>query len=160
MALFNGGYPATYQPQMYQQPNYSMQSQPTQMQTMPQTSNYSDMIFVQGKEAAKVYPVARGNSVVLFDSEGDKFYIKAVDNTGMPMRLRTFSYVEVMEDEPHGMSSLAPQEIDTSQFATKAEMNSLINTVDALATKVQSIEIPKIEEKPKTTTTRKVKDGE
>lgn len=159
MAIFNNGYPTTYQP-MYQQPTYAtMQSQPNQVQ-QSQATNYSDMIFVQGKEAAKVYPVARGNSVVLFDSEGDKFYIKAVDNTGMPMRLRTFSYVEVMEDEPHGMSSLAPQEIDTSQFATKQEMKTLVDTVDALATKVQNIQTPTmIEEKPKTTT-RKVKDGE
>lgn len=150
MAIFNSNYPMSYQPQ------YSNIQQPQISNAQP--ANYSDMIFVQGKDAAKVYPVARGSSVVLFDSEGDKFYIKAVDNTGMPMRLRTFSYAEVMEEEPHGMSSLAPQEVDTSQFATKQELRTLVNTVETLADKVQNIEVPKIEEKPKTTT-RKMKEG-
>ena len=158
MAIFNNGYPMNYQSQVYQPPVQASQAMQPNINQQPQ-QQYSDMVFVQGKDAAKVYPVARGNSVVLFDSEGDKFYIKAVDNMGMPMRLRTFSYVEVMEDEPHGMSSLASPEIDTSQFVTRQEMKTLVNTVDTLASKVQNIQVPVIEEKPKTTT-RKVKDNE
>lgn len=159
MAIFNQGYAMSYQPPYpaVQQPVMSSQMQPNVNQQPNQ--QYSDMIFVPGKEAAKVYPVARGSSVTLFDSEGDKFYVKTVDNSGMPQKLRTFSYVEVMDEEPHGMSSLAAPEIDTSQFVTRQEMNTLVSTVDALANKVQNIQVPVIEEKPKTTT-RKVKDSE
>lgn len=160
MAIFNNGYPMSYTPQVYQSPIQTSQAVQPNINQQPQ-QQYSDMIFVQGKDAAKVYPVARGNSVVLFDSEGDKFYIKAVDNMGMPMRLRTFSYVEVMEDEPHGMSSLASPEIDTSQFVTRQEMNTLVKTVDTLADKVQNIQMPTmIEEKPRANTTKKVKENE
>lgn len=154
MAIFNQGYPMSYAPQPYMQNSQAVQPQPTVNQ-QPQQS-YSDMIFVPGKEAAKVYPVARGSSVTLFDSEGDKFYVKTVDASGMPQKLRTFSYVEIMDEEPHGMSSLAAPEIDTSQFVTRNEMKTLVDTVDTLATKVQNIQTPMIEEKPKTTTTKKV----
>ena len=158
MAIFNNGYPASYVPPV---PYTGMQtSQAVQPTPQVQTQQYSDMIFVPGKEAAKVYPVARGSSVTLFDSEGDKFYVKTVDNSGMPQKLRTFSYVEIMDEEPHGMSSLAAPDIDTSQFVTRQEMKTLVDTVDTLATKVQNIQVPTmIEEKPKTTT-RKVKENE
>ena len=154
MAIFNQGYSMGYQPQVYSQIQQSQAMQPN-INQQPQ-QQYSDMIFVPGKEAAKVYPVARGSSVTLFDSEGDKFYVKTVDNSGMPQKLRTFSYVEIMDEEPHSMSSLAAPEFDTSQFVTRQEMKTLVDTVDVLADKVQSISTPMIEEKPKTTTAKKV----
>lgn len=156
MAIFNNGYPVSYNPPVSYTPPVVQTSQAMQS-VNPNQQQYSDMVFVPGKEAAKVYPVARGSSVTLFDSEGDKFYVKTVDNSGMPQKLRTFSYVEVMDEEPHGMSSLASPEIDTSQFVTRQEMNTLVKTVDTLADKVQNIQMPTmIEEKPKTTTTKKV----
>lgn len=159
MAIFNQGYPMSYTPQVYQPPIQT--SQAMQSVNPNQQQQYSDMIFVPGKEAAKVYPVARGSSVTLFDSEGDKFYVKTVDNSGMPQKLRTFSYVEIMDEEPHGMSSLASPEIDTSQFVTRQEMNTLVKTVDTLADKVQNIQMPTmIEEKPRANTTKKVKENE
>lgn len=159
MAIFNQGYPMSYNPSVSYTPPVVQTSQA--MQPVNPNQQYSDMIFVPGKEAAKVYPVARGSSVTLFDSEGDKFYVKTVDNSGMPQKLRTFSYVEIMDEEPHGMSSLASPEIDTSQFVTRQEMNTLVKTVDTLADKVQNIQMPTmIEEKPKATTTKKVKENE
>jgi hypothetical protein len=161
MAIFNNGYPMSYTPQVYQPPIQTSQAVQPTITPQPQQQQYSDMIFVPGKEAAKVYPVARGSSVTLFDSEGDKFYVKTVDNSGMPQKLRTFSYVEIVDEEPHGMSSLASPEIDTSQFVTRQEMNTLVKTVDTLADKVQNIQMPTmIEEKPRANTTKKVKENE
>ncbi len=72
------GYPQSYS---YPQP------QVTTFQ--PQT-----MIWVNGEKEASGYPCAPGASVTLWDSELPRFYIKSVDNSGMPMPLRRFKYVE------------------------------------------------------------------
>ena len=44
---------------------------------MPGTSSNSYFIWVQGEAGAKSYPVARGTTVPLFDSEGDYVYFKS-----------------------------------------------------------------------------------
>lgn len=62
---------------MYQQPQYQQ----------------SPIIWVQGLESAKAYPVQPGASVLLMDSDANVFYIKSADNSGMP-NLRIFDYAE------------------------------------------------------------------
>ena len=58
----------------------------------------SSIIWVQGIESAKAYPVAPGNSILLMDSETEQFYIKSADVNGMPKPLRIFSYEELKEN--------------------------------------------------------------
>lgn len=71
------------------------QMQPMQsMQQMQNQQSGNGIIWVQGEEGAKAYMVAPGNSVLLMDSENSAFYIKSSDNSGMPMPLRIFDYVE------------------------------------------------------------------
>lgn len=72
-------YPA-YQPQMYQN------------QYNPQ--QHGGLIWVQGIEAAKSYPVSAGQSILLMDSESNSFFIKTADASGMPLPLRIFDYTE------------------------------------------------------------------
>lgn len=73
---FNNGYYAAYQPQ-------------------------TGILWVNGIEGAKSYPVAPGNSVWLMDSGDDSvFYIKSVDASGMPQPLRIFEYKERKEEAP------------------------------------------------------------
>ena len=75
----------------FYQPQYYPGAQPIQYQT--QTSNNS-IIWVQGENAAKSYPVSAGQSVLLMDSETSVFYIKSTDASGMPLPLRIFDYTE------------------------------------------------------------------
>ncbi len=85
--------------------------------TQPQ-QNDNGIIWVQGEAAAKAYLVAPGKSVLLMDSESNKFYIKSADASGMPIPLRIFSYSEET-------AANTPQ-IDTSQFVTRKELEELL----------------------------------
>lgn len=64
--------------------------------------NYQNnpIVWVQGLEGAKAYPVGAGNHVLLMDSEESVFYIKSSDQNGMPMPLRVFDYKERIETKP------------------------------------------------------------
>ena len=66
---------------------------PPPTQPMAQQGN-SGLIWVQGEAGAKSYIVAPGNTVMLMDSEGERFYLKSADASGMPMPLRIFDYKE------------------------------------------------------------------
>lgn len=72
-------------------PNYNYQ---------PQQPPQSGIVWVQGLEGAKAYPVASGASVMLMDSEESVFYIKTTDQSGMPSPLRVFDYKERKEEQP------------------------------------------------------------
>lgn len=90
---FQPGYPqAGNYPYMQQQ--YNQQPAQQMVQPAPDPQPYGGIIWVQGEAGAKSYIVASGNTVLLMDSEGNKFYLKSVDNAGMPS-LRTFSYTEI-----------------------------------------------------------------
>ena len=60
------------------------------------------------------------------DSESNTFYIKSSDNSGMPMPLRIFDYKErtTQQTQPQVAQH---QEIDTSQFVTRAEFNKKLD---------------------------------
>ena len=95
------GFPATYQPMvpMMQQPQVQIQPQ-MQVQPQPQQQQGSGVmcVWVQGESGAKGYPVAAGTTVMLLDSENQTFYIKSTDSSGMPMPLRTFDFVERIQN--------------------------------------------------------------
>ena len=100
---YYGNYNQFYQPPLQdnlaqmRNNQYMQIPQMQPMQSMQQTQNQQSsngIIWVQGEEGAKAYMVAPGNSVLLMDSENSAFYIKSSDNSGMPMPLRIFDYVE------------------------------------------------------------------
>lgn len=80
-----------------------------------QNQNTNSIVWVQGTEGAKAYPVGAGNNVLLMDSEESVFYIKSSDQSGMPMPLRIFDYTERTEQK----------EIETN-FVTKDELDKTI----------------------------------
>ncbi len=112
-------YPA-YQPQMYQN------------QYNPQ--QHGGLIWVQGIEAAKSYPVSAGQSILLMDSESNSFFIKTADTSGMPLPLRIFDYTE----RTAGNAPKTAQEthtepsIDLSAYVTRDELESRIKEIMAL----------------------------
>ena len=109
-------YPTTYPNPTYPYVPYPQPVIPNTNTNIP--SMNTGIIWVQGEGGAKAYPVSAGSSVVLFDSEGDRFYIKTTDQSGMPQPLRAFDYIERSESDV-GV-------LDTSNFVTRSEFESAI----------------------------------
>ena len=108
-------YPA-YQPQMYQN------------QYMPSQNQHGGLIWVQGIEAAKSYPVSAGQSVLLMDSESNAFFIKTADASGMPLPLRVFDYTE-RKEATRATESASAATLDVSRFVTHEELESRIAAI-------------------------------
>ena len=117
--MYNPLFPQNYQPINYNQmPNYGNSP------NYNQQSNKPSVIWVQGMEGAKAYPVMAGNDgVVLFDSDADRFYIKSADQTGMP-RMRVFNYQEVGQPAQQEKET---QQIDMSGYVTKEELEERLS---------------------------------
>ena len=111
-------YPA-YQPQMYQN------------QYAPQ--QHGGLIWVQGIEAAKSYPVSAGQSILLMDSESNAFFIKTADASGMPLPLRIFDYSERTSNNAPKTAQETRTEpsIDLSAYVTRDELESRIAQIRA-----------------------------
>ena len=111
-------YPA-YQPQMYQN------------QYAPQ--QHGGLIWVQGIEAAKSYPVSAGQSILLMDSESNAFFIKTADASGMPLPLRIFDYSErTSNNAPKAAQETRTEpSIDLSAYVTRDELESRIAQIRA-----------------------------
>ena len=98
----------------------------------PPQQNNNGIIWVQGKEGAKAYPVGAGNSVLLMDSDNPFMYIKTADNTGMPS-LKVYEYHEV---------SNTPEEpkLDMSNFVTREELEEAIAKLKPKKKKIIEVE--------------------
>jgi len=136
-----------YQPPMPDQLAQLRQNQiqpPQQMPAQPPASN--SIIWVQGESGAKSYMVAPGNTVMLMDSEGSSFYLKSTDNSGMPLPLRIFDYVErTATPKTAPVAPQAPQ----PQYATIEQFNTLADRLAALENKPCKCAEKKAEKKVK-----------
>lgn len=120
-----------YQPPMADQLAQLRNSYQPQAQ-VPQASQQSPILWVQGEEAAKAYMVAPGATVLLMDSEGQSFYLKSTDPQGMPLPLRIFDYVERTAQKP-----LEQPQISTGEFVTRREFEALAARVGEILTPVK-----------------------
>lgn len=127
MAAYNNYYPVTYQnpysayqPQQVQ-PQY--QQQVVQQPVQQQQTNNTGVNWVQGEAGARSWLVAPNTTVLLMDSEGDRFYLKSTDASGMPLPLRIFDYVERRsEASKNDINDPKGKYID---YATKEDLNAL-----------------------------------
>lgn len=96
--------------------NYGYQQYPQTNQLFypPVQQQNSGIIWVQGENAAKAYPVSAGQSILLMDSEDSIMYIKSTDQSGMP-HLRVFEYKERI-----GTHKDTPQ---TTEYISREEFN-------------------------------------
>ena len=116
MALYNNGYPATYQ-QMYYQP------QVQQNQQFPHIAS-NGIIWVQGEAGAKSYLVAPNTTVQLWDSENNVIYLKSADSSGLPsMRILDYTIRENASQMPqNGLKN-------ESMYVTKEEFEKFKNEI-------------------------------
>ena len=128
-------YRHTYYDPVQQNPmgQFSQQFQPPTAppaaQPMAQQGN-NGLIWVQGEAGAKSYIVAPGNTVMLMDSEGERFYLKSADASGMPMPLRIFEYKERTETPYQAFSGpVAAQNVNFDNFVTREEFEQRMASV-------------------------------
>lgn len=137
MALFNSGYPATYQPMVYPSMNPQAYSVPSQM---AQNGNQG-IIWVQGEAGAKSYLVAPNNTVQLWDSEAQTIYLKSADASGMPsMKVLDYTIREAAQNSPIKRTSVPDKEIPA--FATKDELKAVSDQIKAIQAKLSELEVP------------------
>ena len=106
------------QPQMDRLASMQAQYQQPQQQNVNQ-----GILWVQGEAGAKSYLVAPNTSVLLLDSESEKFYIKTTDQAGMPT-LRTFEYREVTAGAAPAPQKQPEMNMD-DKYVTRQEYNEL-----------------------------------
>ena len=127
MAYNNYMFPQGYQPAIL--PQYQA-AVPQIQQNAPQQAQPQNngIIWVQGEQAAKGYPVAPNQSVLLMDSEQSAFYIKSADNAGMPQPLRIFDYSE-RNANPVSVQQPEQNFVTHTEFEEKLEeIKSMIKT--------------------------------
>jgi hypothetical protein len=96
-------------------PQYPVQN-PMPMQQPRQDTN--GLNWVQGEAGAKSWYITPGSTVLLMDSENQRFYLKSADMNGVPA-MRTFEYTEV------GIQHQKPQEVPQAvNFVSGEEFNS------------------------------------
>ena len=134
------------------QPAYQYPWQ-TQTTAMPNSQPSSSIMYVDGINVAKMYPLAPGTEGAFFDSgKEDILYRKSTDANGRPSQLRIFRLVEIDESEID--ASLAPK-IDLSKYITRDEIRELIaSSTQAAVDKA----ISEISLKP--TSSKKKKEGD
>ena len=127
MAYYAPFYRPTYYEPVQQNPmgqfNQQFQQTATPPTTQPMAQNGNNgLIWVQGEAGAKSYIVAPGNTVMLMDSEGERFYLKSADASGIPMPLRVFEYKERTETPSQAFSSpVTAQSVNLDNFVTREE---------------------------------------
>lgn len=147
MAYYNNPYLGYYphiQPIMM---GYPQQQMVEQSQNLSGQSSVTDshMVWVQGKAGAQSYPVARGTTLPLFDSEDDYVYIKSVDANGIPLPLVT----KALSDPPLEVKA---EVVDTS---TQVDFNDYVTkeSYDDLKKKYTDLEMRILELETKPTST-------
>jgi hypothetical protein len=73
------------------------------------------------------------------DSEGQNFYIKSADMSGMPS-MKRYSYSEVVE-EPMKLESHDATDYDTAKLASREEVKKLQDEIKELKNQIASMEV-------------------
>ena len=105
------------------------QAQQVQQQAAP-------MIWVQGEAGAKSFLVAPGQTVQLMDSEAEVFYIKATDQSGVPLPLRIFDYRERTQSAQRPVQAAQTQMVE---YVTRGEYDALAAKLADVAARLESM---------------------
>lgn len=118
---YPGNYPGYFGGYPPQNPYQDQLTQLRSQQFQPQTPG-AGLLWVQGEAGAKSYLMAPNSTVLLMDSEAQRFYLKTTDASGVP-GMRVFEYTEVMPNQPK------PQEIPTDKFVTREEFERFVQSI-------------------------------
>ena len=93
----------------------------TQVPYVPMQNSMLSCAYVQGEAAAKAYPVAPGQFVVLIDTEDPVIYTKTTDQFGRLMPIRILDYVERVEQSIEQTKNL--------EYITKIDFDNFKNEI-------------------------------
>ena len=129
------GFPATYQPMYFPQ-----QYQP-QMPQQPAQQQQNNIIWVSGEAGAKAYLVSPNTTVQLWDSDENVIYLKSADASGMPS-MKILDYTIRSQTPANGpVSGSAPRMVDSSAYATKADVEALAGQIDTLRAELDGLTV-------------------
>lgn len=104
--------------QYYNNPGFVYPTYPPQQSSTAvpqQTQNL--FVWIQGEEAARNYPVAPGNTVVLIDSDKPIMYMKTTDLSGRPQPMQ-IRYL-VSEEDFNKLQNETKISSNTDEIVTK-----------------------------------------
>lgn len=110
-----------------------------QMQAVQQPQVNQGLLWVSGEVGAKSYLVAPNSTVLLMDSDAQRFYLKSADNAGMPS-LRIFEYSEVTNLPQN--SPQAPnldENVLNDKFVTREEYDGLKRQYESIMERLNSM---------------------
>lgn len=122
----------------YQQAVNVPQMVPTPMSGANQQVNQG-LLWVSGEIGAKSYLVAPNSTVLLMDSDAQRFYLKSADNAGMP-NLRIFEYKEVTSTPQNAV--IAPnldENVLHDKFVTREEYEGLKRQYESIMERLDSM---------------------
>lgn len=141
-------------PQPYADRLTQLQNQYQQTVNVPQMQPAQQvnqgLLWVSGEVGAKSYLVAPNSTVLLMDSDAQRFYLKSADNAGMPS-LRIFEYNEVTN-----LPQNAPQapnldeNLLNDKFVTREEYEGLKRQYESIMERLNSISSGNSEIEPPT----------
>lgn len=122
--------------QLRAQQQFNPQMGMTQM-PMQQPQQQGAPIWVQGEAGAKSFLVGPGQTVQLMDSEADVFYIKATDQSGVPLPLRIFDYKERTTGAQRPVQAAQTTAVD---YVTRAEFDALAAKIAGMTAKPAQVQ--------------------
>lgn len=130
------------------QSNYQQAINSPQLQSAPQQQVNQGLLWVSGEVGAKSYLVAPNSTVLLMDSDSQRFYLKSADNAGMPS-MRIFEYKEISNAPQESLQALNLDENTLSdKFVTRGEYEGLkkqyASIMDRLETLTEKESTPKL----------------
>lgn len=106
-------------------------------QQIPQASaQYGcGIIWVLGEAEARGYPVAPGNTVILWDRDNPTIYVKSADISGIPS-IRAFDLVErkALAESPQNPLA-SPEASPMSEYITREEFDKRMAKIEAVMSK-------------------------
>ena len=108
-------------------------------QMVPQPQVNQGLLWVSGEVGAKSYLVAPNSTVLLMDSDAQRFYLKSADNAGMPS-LRIFEYSEVTNAPQNSLQALNTdlKELD-GKYVTREEYEGLKRQYESIMERLNSM---------------------
>lgn len=145
-SYFNNGY-YPQNPQFYPQNNampdmlnqFKGQYQyptPIGMATTPNMTQDNDMLWVLGETEAASYPVAKNNTVILWDKNNPTIYIKSANSQGVPS-MRILDYTDRSLEAQNSIN--ARRNDDTGTFVSLEDFNALKSDFETLANQIEQI---------------------
>lgn len=138
-------------PQPYADRLTQLQNQYQQAVNVPQIQPAQQvnqgLLWVSGEVGAKSYLVAPNSTVLLMDSDAQRFYLKSADGAGMPS-MKIFEYKEVTESTQTAQTALFSQEKELSaKYVTREEYEglkrqyeSIMERLDSMVSNTESVE--------------------